>query len=218
MFVSTSRVVEAGNELFTDMALIDGSERPTEFSATPMADARIQDSGGKGKFRNKTNVGQEMWNKVILEIMSSMPKMCSKCSQPSNTIKKDGYLRLLQKPLSKRVRGQLSKATPKALAKEAKNKSDKSKKSPQEKSKKKKKSEAFLSSDEEDGEEDDDDSELEDDEAEDDDEDEDEEIMAGKVVEREVRVCVCVCVHLCVHNHESHESDLFTSQRNLERA
>jgi hypothetical protein len=181
-----SRVAEAGNELFTDMALIDGSERPTEFSATPLADAKIEDSGGKGKFKSKTNVGQEMWNKVILEIMSSMPKVCSKCSQPSNTIKKDGYLRLLQKPLSKRVRGQMSKATPKALAKEAKNKSDKSKKSPQEKAQKKKKSEAFLSSDEDDDDDNDDDSDLEDDEAEEDDDDDDDDIMAGKVVEREV--------------------------------
>ena len=103
-----SRVGDAGNELSPDSATIDDTVRSPDPTNTPFSTSEPQNVL-RHKFQYKTTHQQELWSKTISEIFASMPKRCSECDHPAQTLKKDGYLRLLQKPVSKRLRG---KSTP----------------------------------------------------------------------------------------------------------
>jgi DNA-directed RNA polymerase I subunit RPA1 len=103
-----NRVGDAGNELSPDTAIIDEHVRSPDPTNTCFSGTEPQ-IVLRHKFLYKTTHQQELWSKTINEVFASMPKRCSECEHPAQTLKKDGYLRLLQKPVSKRLRG---KATP----------------------------------------------------------------------------------------------------------
>eukprot|EP00961_Rhodomonas_salina_P225989 3055407-Rhodomonas_salina.1 len=135
--------------------------------AGPVEAVSSGDGDWSHKFVNKTCHQQELWAKTIAEIAAATPKKCSRCDAMSCTLKKDGYLRILKKPLPKRNR--------------ADNPTPSKAKKPKAQSKKEKKPDPMLSSDDDD---DDDDGDIEDDaeKEEDDEDDEDEDAIMGSSV------------------------------------
>lgn len=68
----------------------------------------------RDKFKNKTAHQQEMWAEAIAACMGAMPNKCAHCGNVACSLKKDGYSRILKKPLTKRQRAQGSKKSPAA--------------------------------------------------------------------------------------------------------
>ena len=79
-------------------------------------DEQVLDAfGTRDKFKFKTAHQQEMWAEACAAFMSATPNKCAHCGCVAGSLKKDGYSRILKKPLSKRQRAQSdSKKSPSA--------------------------------------------------------------------------------------------------------
>ena len=76
-------------------------------------DEEVLDAYGvRDKFHNKTAHQQEMWADAVAACMAAMPNKCAHCGTVSCTLKKDGYSRILKKPMSKRQRSQSNAKSP----------------------------------------------------------------------------------------------------------
>lgn len=101
--IRRGKLAQAGNAL----AYEDGYNDP-DFNVEPDDDV-LDAYDVRDKFQNKTQHQQEMWAEAISACMAAMPTKCAHCGSVSCTLKKDGYSRILKKPLTKRQRTQSSK-------------------------------------------------------------------------------------------------------------
>ena len=98
--VRRGKLAQAGNALAYEEGYMD-----PDFSIAD-ADEVMDAFDVRDKFRNKTSHQQELWAEAIAACMAGMPNKCAHCGSVSASLKKDGYSRILKKPLTKRQRAQ----------------------------------------------------------------------------------------------------------------
>jgi len=98
--IRRGKLAQAGNALAYEEGYMD----PAFSIAEP--DEVMDAFDVRDKFQNKTAHQQEMWAEAIAACMGAMPNKCAQCGNVSASLKKDGYSRILKKPLTKRQRAQ----------------------------------------------------------------------------------------------------------------
>eukprot|EP00960_Hanusia_phi_P043256 755957-Hanusia_phi.AAC.4 len=148
--IREGKLAEASDFLLSDSSLVVDSFNPMELDHNIVKLAKKEIQCKDYKFENKTQHQQELWNLACSMFIAAIPKKCAHCSAASSTLKKDGYIRILKKPLSKRHRGSTSR-----VVKSSKAKSDVKGKGKDNKGKRK--SSDFISDEAEEGDEEEDD-------------------------------------------------------------
>ena len=107
--IREGKLAEASDFLLSESSLVVDSFNPMELDQNIVKLAKKEIQCKDFKFESKTQHQQELWNLACSMFTSAIPKKCAHCSAASSTLKKDGYIRILKKPLSKRQRVHSSK-------------------------------------------------------------------------------------------------------------
>ena len=109
--IKEGKLFEASNLLSSDGVVVDDPAVNAD-GMDPNADYSVpafSSSERKHKYQQKTCHQQELWEKSVAGVLGAMPTRCSACNAPAPSLKKDGFLRILKKPLAKKFRGETAK-------------------------------------------------------------------------------------------------------------
>ena len=110
--IKEGQLKEASNMLASDAVVIDDPAVSAE-ARDPAGDysfPSVAQTARTSKYQSKTCHQQELWDRTVAGIFAAMPARCANCNAPAPSLKKDSHVRLLKKPLAKKLRGQAAPA------------------------------------------------------------------------------------------------------------
>lgn len=110
--IKEGKLLEASNLLSSDQVVVDDLITVNADGMDPGGDYSFPASSPAErthKYQAKTCHQQELWEKTVAGVLGAMPTRCAACNAPAPSLKKDGFLRILKKPLAKRFRGETAK-------------------------------------------------------------------------------------------------------------